>query len=330
MSVTQNFNAPAQNGQSSSSLKTILTFDNIFRFIVIALVGVVGIVALALSYDALYLMASEHGHEGWKAYAWPTLIDVPLVVFTLTMLYAQIRRMSQRTIISLLGLVLAYTGVTVYLNFLESDGTIEGIFVRVSAPVGLFVCTEVLRHLLRFEIEQKGKQATLVELDTCITEARSNLHQLNQTVEDNVKQVQDELNRLMIQANQSRGNLTQINAHNQTTETIPTKPSDETKQMAFIICAEWEAAGQSLNRKGAALARELSLRLGRTIGRKTGRNLLNAYLFREMGTEKNGNGSEKVSEWDWMTDPMVFDENDQDASDESVTIFYDRQLGGEA
>jgi hypothetical protein len=139
------------------------TFDTIFRAVVIALVGIVALVALALSYDALYLLASQYGHTGWKAYAWPALIDLPLVVFTLAMLYAQIRAIGRWTIASFLGLVLAYTGVTVYLNYLESDGSIEGVFVRVSAPVGLFVCTEVLRHLFKFELDRK------VQLDTLAT-----------------------------------------------------------------------------------------------------------------------------------------------------------------
>jgi hypothetical protein len=178
----------------------MITFDNIFRLIVLTLVALVGIVALALSYDALYLLASQHGHDGWKAYAWPALIDLPLVVFTLAMLYAQIRAIGRWTIASFLGLVLAYTGLTVYLNYLESDGSIEGVFVRVSAPVGLFVCTEVLRHLFKFEIDRKVKLDTLATLTAKV----NTLTAKRDTLTAQIEQQQTKLSDLSSQQNEPK------------------------------------------------------------------------------------------------------------------------------
>ncbi len=307
--------------------RTLLTFDNLFRLVVMVLIGIVGIVALALSYDALFLLASQHGHEGWKAYAWPTLIDLPLVVFTLVMLYAQIRRMGGWTIASLLGLVLAYTGVTVYLNYLESDGSIEGIFVRVSAPVGLFVCTEVLRHLLRFEIERGGKVATLSDLKTQIKQANRDLHQLQQETEVKVQDVRVELNRLI---DHKKEELAQVTAQRQPESATPVQIADTTKREAFKICAEWEAAGQSLNRKGAALARELSARLGRKVGRKTGRNLLNEYQEKRTEAEKNGNGPQNGAKWERVIEDLPLDDEGQDALKKSVEHFQDGRRGAES
>jgi len=223
-------------------------------------VGIVGIVALALSYDALYQMASQHGHAGWKAYAWPTLIDLPLVVFTLAMLYAQIRRMSGWTIVSLLGLVLTYTGVTVYLNYLESDSSIEGVFIRVSAPVGLFVCTEVLRHLLRFEIEQGSKAKTLAQLTAQLETAQNDLDQLNR------------------QITQNKNELTQVRVQKEEVEIQkPADMSDETRECAFTILDEWKTRNINLNRKGAKLSREISKKLHRKISYQTGLSLLKEY-----------------------------------------------------
>lgn len=289
-----------------------------------ALIGNVGLVALALSYDALYLLASQHGHAGWKAYAWPTLIDLPLVVFTLVMLYAQIRRMGNWTIVSLLGLVLAYTGVTVYLNYLESDGSIEGIFVRVSAPVGLFVCTEVLRHLLKFEIERKGTVSTLSELQTQLVETHNKLNWLHQETEVKVQDVRAELKQVI---DDSKAELEQVTALPQPENSPPVQISSTTKREAFKICAEWEAAGQSLSRKGAALARELSLRLGRKVGRKTGRNLLHEYQSRETQVEKNGNGLEKGDQWEELIDALPMDDLGKEALRTSAERYHDGQSG---
>lgn len=299
MPATRNFTPLPTRGQSPKPF----TFDNIFRATVIALVGIVAIVALALSYDALYQMAEKHGHSGWKSYAWPALIDLPLVVFTVVMLYAQVKQMGGWTIAGLLGLVLAYTGATVYLNYLESDGSIEGVFVRVAAPVGLFVCTEVLRHLLKFEIDHKGKAMTLAQMTAHIDQAKTELDRLNVQTEHRRQEaeqlthqrdnLQAEIDNLMTAQSDHervtyRGNVTPLNDARQSQmeqrrmELLPLLDSDLTQKE---LAERFNVTPQTIRRDIKALKDEGYLNDDSKQGQSSFDGLIDALPMDETGKE---------------------------------------------
>lgn len=170
-----------------------------FKSVVVFLVASVGVLAFVLSYNALYLMASQHGHNGVLAFLWPLIIDLPLVVLTLVMLYGQVNRWSKQAIVTLLLLVIGYTILTGLLNYLESDGSLGGVIVRVSAPAGLFICTEVLRHLFKFEME---RQAVLDSIEQLETRREKNLTAWQQS--------QKELNDILSQIDRARSQLDEI------------------------------------------------------------------------------------------------------------------------
>jgi DNA-binding transcriptional regulator YhcF (GntR family) len=212
--------------------------------------------------------------------------------------------------------------VTVYLNYLESDGTVEGIFVRVSAPVGLFVCTEVLRHLLKFEIERQGKLVSLAQMTVHLESAQRTLDRLNHQTDQQRQEALAELEQLThqhdtLQAHIDelmtaqcdidqvtyRGNVTPLNAARQSQmeqrrmELLPLLDSDLTQRQ---LAERFDVTPQTIRRDIKALKDD-------------------GYL--------NDDGTRKQGSFDRLIDTIPLDQTGKDALRKSADHFTNSQKG---
>lgn len=115
------------------------------------MVFLIGAGAFILSYHALYTIGQSNGVSTVKAWIWPLLIDMPLVVSTLALLVAQIMRQS---ITLWAGLVILYTLATIGFNLSHAQPSPLGWTVAIVAPIGVLLTTEALRHLAKTIIER--------------------------------------------------------------------------------------------------------------------------------------------------------------------------------
>lgn len=121
----------------------------------------IGSGAFVLSYDALYQTGLTNGIPSNKAWIWPLLIDLPLIVFTLALLVSQLMRSSAKLWASL---VILYTLATIGFNLSHAQQSILGYTVAIVAPIGLLLTTEALRHLAKSIIERQNIVSSMVEL----------------------------------------------------------------------------------------------------------------------------------------------------------------------
>jgi len=142
---------------------------------VAALTTAIAIGAFTLSYDALYAIGLAYGVKASIAWLWPLLIDLPLIVFTLAMLVAQLTRQSIKL---WAGLVMLYTLATIAFNIAHAQQSALGWLVAIVAPVGLLLSTEALRHLARGTIERQAAVITLQELTHEVNTRRAELDTL--------------------------------------------------------------------------------------------------------------------------------------------------------
>src|SRR5262245_54445429 len=135
------------------NLPHINKIANSLTVTVALLVFLIGAGAFTLSYDALYATGQANGIPMSKAWIWPLIIDIPLIVFTLAMLIFQIMRESIKL---WAGLVILFTLATVIFNLSHAQDTPLGWTVAIVAPVGLLLTTEALRHLAKTIIERQA------------------------------------------------------------------------------------------------------------------------------------------------------------------------------
>lgn len=148
---------------------------NSLTIVVAILVFLIGAGAFTLSYDALYATGQANGIPASKAWIWPLIIDIPLIVFTLALLVFQIMRESIRL---WAGLVILFTLATVVFNLSHAQATWLGWTVAIVAPVGLLLTTEALRHLAKVIIERQAVAKSLKELTGELDSKRQELDTL--------------------------------------------------------------------------------------------------------------------------------------------------------
>lgn len=176
--------------------------------------------ALVLSYDALYTTGVTYGIPSGKAWIWPLLIDLPLIVFTLALLVAQITLQSVKL---WAGLVILYTIATVAFNLSHAQPSPLGWLVAVVAPVGLLLTTEALRHLAKMMIERQAIVETLAELDAKVDTRRQELNALlNQVVAK-----QQELDALSVKWDNLHRQIEALKVDDKVLNNIPSKTKSD-------------------------------------------------------------------------------------------------------
>ncbi len=145
-------------------------YNKIIAITTALLVLSIAIISFVLSYSSLRLYALEHGIAPGLSYLWPLLVDLSLVVFSLTVVnqYLQSESAKRQWL-----LVAIYTMATIAFNALHAPQNIQSVIVFCVAPISLFFSFEVLMSQLKTSISKSNitnniqhlavKQQTLIQ-----------------------------------------------------------------------------------------------------------------------------------------------------------------------
>jgi len=129
------------------------------------LVAIVALMAFALSYHALQGVALANGIPLLLSYVWPLLVDFSLVVFSLTVVTANLHGESTWKQWSLVGV---YTVATIFFNTLHAWPTllpllVSKILVTCIPPLSLFFSFELLMNQLKNNVTRNHKVEQLTQ-----------------------------------------------------------------------------------------------------------------------------------------------------------------------
>lgn len=134
--------------------------------IAVSLVSLLAIGAFALSYNALYGVASSHGIPGKLAYVWPLLIDGAIVVFSISVVRASLLR--EKAWWPWL-LVIVFTAGTVFFNILHfvpvDYPLLVSIAIAIIAPVGLVLAFETVMGMLKSNVARKEAVQSIAQIE---------------------------------------------------------------------------------------------------------------------------------------------------------------------
>lgn len=147
--------------------------------IAIFLVSLLAIGAFALSYNALYGVASSHGIPGKLAYIWPLLIDGAIVVFSISVVRASLLREKAWWP---WALVIVFTAGTVFFNILHfvpvNYPLVVSIAIAIIAPVGLVLAFETVMGMLKSNVARKEAVQSIAQIEAEAREKRAELDKL--------------------------------------------------------------------------------------------------------------------------------------------------------
>jgi hypothetical protein len=134
--------------------------------IAVFLVSLLAIGAFALSYNALYGVASSHGIPGGLAYVWPLLIDGAIVVFSISVVRASLLR--ERAWWPW-ALVIVFTAGTVFFNILHfvpiNRPLLVSITIAIIAPVGLVLAFETVMGMLKSNVARREFVQSIAQIE---------------------------------------------------------------------------------------------------------------------------------------------------------------------
>lgn len=136
------------------------------------LVLLLAIGSFTLSFSALQDMASLHGIVGWKSYIWPLLIDLSLVVFSLSVVNAHLQ---QESTFKKWGLVGIYTIGTLVFNVLHAPQNYQSMVIAAIAPISLFFSFEVLMSQLKSNVVKYGLSQTIKDLQLNLSKIKDEI-----------------------------------------------------------------------------------------------------------------------------------------------------------
>ena len=139
------------------------TFINSLAIIVFILTGLVTIISFWLSYAILWEVALEGGKSGWTAFAWPLIIDFPIVVFSLFALFVIFLGYRFDPWIAHI-FVLAATALTVYFNYNHAIDNDLSWQVSVTAPIMYFISFEFLARMVKIVSERSISIRTIADI----------------------------------------------------------------------------------------------------------------------------------------------------------------------
>lgn len=181
--------------------------NRIISLLTAALVFLVALGSFALSYTALKDLAIRNGINGSLAYIWPLLIDLALIVFSLSVVNSYLQSESTKKQWLLVG---GYTIATIGFNIAHAPSNLQAQIVAAIAPVSLFFSFELLMHQLRSGVKRSSLVQSIAQLEQSFEQQRSTLEaelnnmrssvqELSQEIEQKrsiVVQLQDEIKEL--------------------------------------------------------------------------------------------------------------------------------------
>jgi len=143
----------------------------IISLITALLVAAVALGSFAISYNALYDMAIRNGIVGPLAYVWPLLVDMSMIVFSLSVVNAYLHA---ETTWRQWGLVIIYTIATIAFNVLHAPSNLQARVIAAIAPVSLFFSFEILMSQLRSGVKRSTLFYSIGQLEHELEQKRSN------------------------------------------------------------------------------------------------------------------------------------------------------------
>lgn len=140
------------------------------------LVAIVALMAFALSYYTLQGVALANGLPVLLSYVWPLLVDFSLIVFSLTVVTANLHGESTWKQWALVGV---YTAATIFFNTLHAWPAllpllVSKILVTCVPPLSLFFSFELLMNQLKNSVTRNQKVQVLTQQVTILQEAIDN------------------------------------------------------------------------------------------------------------------------------------------------------------
>lgn len=256
------------------------------------LVAVLAAGAFALSYEVLYGLASTHGVETNSAWLWPLLLDFAMIVFSLAILRANLRRESALYpwILTVVYAGLATTANVFDVAQLHIPEVVIDVTVRALPPISLVLAFELFVKMLRAELERnavtKSMAALLTEQEKFEAEFKRE-QQNEQNALEELRQKQWKEQEKVDGLEEKKAKLSrEITALERGKKRQPVAVGDKTKDQARKILTE---------RPGISGA-ELGDLLGKSdsLGRKLKREL-QRELLPEIPVSPNGNGTRPSS-----------------------------------
>ena len=140
-----------------------MNLTKLITWLTAILVGIVALMAFTLSYYTLQEVALSNGIPLLLSYIWPLLIDFSLVVFSLTVVTANLHNETTWKQWTLVGV---YTIATIFFNTLHAWPTllpllVSKILVTCVPPLSLFFSFELLMNQLKNSVTRKGVPTTI-------------------------------------------------------------------------------------------------------------------------------------------------------------------------
>lgn len=178
------------------------------------LVGLLALLAFILSYNSLQHLAASNGIPGWLSHLWPLLLDFAMIVFSLAILRANLRREPNRYPWLL---TIAFASLATVANVLDVASlglppVVIAAAVKALAPVALVLAFELLMSMLKAEINRAAVVTSLADLQT----QTDQMTRLTETLATQIEQQQVKLTDLRDQAKQlsagpNRANVEEMN-----------------------------------------------------------------------------------------------------------------------
>lgn len=161
-------------------------FIRLFTWLTVVLVGSIAVISFYLSYSVLSAVALDGGKNNGQAALWPLIIDLPVVAFSITAIFAIVLGNRWFAGVCRLVVVLA-TGVTIYFNVHYANIHGQSWQVAIAAPIAYVVSFEVLAWLFETLSVRTMSVRKIADIRLKIGEYRAKLR----SMADNLKAEQD-------------------------------------------------------------------------------------------------------------------------------------------
>jgi predicted transcriptional regulator len=155
--------------------------------------------AFFLSFESLRDLAVQIGIAEQIAWLYPAIIDGAIIVFSLSVLRANLTR--ERTIYPWV-LVSVFTLLSVMLNIIHAQQELLAQFLAAIPPVALFLSFELLLAQLKEMAVRLEAQYSLDEINRGIKEKESELDKIVRERSETIEKLEREIGRLTEQKNQ--------------------------------------------------------------------------------------------------------------------------------
>ena len=151
------------------------TFTNLFGLIISMAISLIAVAAFALSYAALYALASESGVTSWLVWLWPLTLDAVVIASSGVILWNSLR--NEKAVYAWV-LSIAFTGASIWFNTEHAGEDIVAKFVFALPPASLFLVTKLASAQIGAYARKRTAERSLNEIRNAIVRASEELRNL--------------------------------------------------------------------------------------------------------------------------------------------------------